>query len=87
MFEEKREAVTAIEAVVLAVDDQNVLGSFGVFRFPLQFPLRLMIKFLIWALRFSGLLPKFIGAVNNFHSSGLFHCGRSLTLSRMRRVL
>jgi hypothetical protein len=30
MFEEKREAV-------LAIDDQNVVGSFGVFRSSLQF--------------------------------------------------
>src|ERR1700675_1263781 len=69
----------------VAVDDLNVFGSFGVFRFPLQFPLSLMIELLISALRFSGLLPKFIGAANNFHSGWLFHCGLSLTLSRMRR--
>jgi hypothetical protein len=84
-FEEKREAVIAGGGVVL--DDLNVFGSFGVFRFPLQFPLRLMIELLISALRFSGLLPKFIGAANNFHSGWLFHCGLSLTLSRMRRLV
>jgi hypothetical protein len=69
----------AIEAALATVDDLNVFRSFGVFRFSLQFPLSLMIKFLISALRFSGLLPKFIGAANNFHSGGLFHCGRSLS--------
>ena len=61
--------VMAIEAA----DDLNVFGSFAVFRIPLQFPLSLMIEFLISALRLSGLLPKFIGAANNLHSGWLFH--------------
>jgi hypothetical protein len=69
MFEEKREVVLAIEAAVFAVDDLNVFGHFGVFRFPLQFPLSLMIELLIPALRFSSFLPKFIRAANNFPTS------------------
>jgi hypothetical protein len=74
MFEEKREAVWAIEAAVFAVNDLNVFGRFGVFGSPLQFPLSLMIELLIPALRFSSFLPKFIRAANNLHSGGLFHC-------------
>jgi hypothetical protein len=73
MFEEKHEAVRAIEAAV-AVNDLNVFGRFGVLGFPLQFPLSLMIELLIPALRFSSFLPKFIRAANNLHSGGLFHC-------------
>ncbi|MEY2606358.1 MAG: hypothetical protein QOH31_4180 [Verrucomicrobiota bacterium] len=42
-------------AVDNLVDDLNVLGSFGVFRFSLQFPFSLMIELLIPALR----LPAF----------------------------
>jgi hypothetical protein len=78
MFEEKREAVLAIEAAVFAVDGLDVFGSFVVFRFPLQFPLGLMIEFLISAFRSSGFLPKLIGAANNFDYSGLLHYGLSL---------
>jgi hypothetical protein len=48
----------------VAVDNQNVIGSFGVFRLRLQFPLSLMTEFLISAFRFSGFLPKVIGAPN-----------------------
>jgi hypothetical protein len=55
---------------VLCGDRRAVARSFG---FPLQFPLSLMIELLISALRFSGLLPKSIGAANNIHSGGLFH--------------
>jgi hypothetical protein len=62
-------------AVDNLVDDLNVLGSFGVFRFSLQFPFSLMIELLIPALRLTGFLPKFVGAADNFHSGGLFHCG------------
>jgi hypothetical protein len=70
-FEEKREAVMAGRRCCL--DDLNVFGSFGVFRFPLQFPLSLMIELLISALRFSGLLPNLIGAANNlFILAGFF---------------
>jgi hypothetical protein len=50
----------------VAVDDLNAFGSFGVFRFPLQFPLSLMIELLIPALRFSSLLPKFVRAVEGW---------------------
>src|ERR1700722_16514436 len=71
----------------VAVDDLNAFGSFGVFRFPLQFPLSLMIELLIPALRFSSFLPKSIRAANNIHSGGLFHCGLSLTRSRIRRPI
>ena len=59
------------------VDDLNVFGSFGVFIFSLQFPFSLMIELLIPALRLTGFLPKFVGAADNFHSGGLFHCGLS----------
>jgi hypothetical protein len=62
----------------IALDGLSVFGSFVVFRFPLQFPLGLMIELLISALRFSGFLPKLIGAANNLDYSGLLHCGLSL---------
>src|SRR5674476_835508 len=64
-------------AVDNLVDDLNVFGSFGVFIFSLQFPFSLMIELLIPALRLTGFLPKFVGAADNFHSGGLFHCGLS----------
>jgi hypothetical protein len=76
MFEEKREAVMAIEAAVLPLMALNVFGSFVVF--PLQFPLGPMIEFLISAFRSSGFLPKLIGAANNLDYSGLLHRGLSL---------
>ena len=75
MFEEKREAVMAIEAVVLP--DGSALG-FLESSASLPIPLSLMIEFLISALRFSGFLPKFIGSANNFYPGGPFHYGFSL---------
>jgi hypothetical protein len=65
----------------VAVKDLNVFGRFGAFRFPLQFPLSLMIQLLIPALWFSTFLPKFIRAANNIHSAGFFHCVDFLPLS------
>jgi hypothetical protein len=69
----------------VAVDDQNVIGSFGVFRLRLQFPLSLMTEFLISAFRFSGFLPKVIGAPNNFDYSRPFHSDFLFIFSRRVR--
>jgi hypothetical protein len=76
MFEEKREVVLAIEAAVFAVDDLNVFGHFGVFRFPPPIPAQPDDRTLDPGPPVFQLSPKVHTRgeqLPNFHSGGLFH--------------